>query len=53
MLFDMLEREAHDCDVDDLAPLLEKHSLHWYLSQLLLLEHRIADTLVVWTESVQ
>ncbi|KAK9898088.1 hypothetical protein P389DRAFT_170226 [Cystobasidium minutum MCA 4210] len=51
-LLNMLEREPHECDVDELAPLLERSSLHWYLSQMLLLQHRITDTLVIWTELV-
>ena len=49
-LLDMLEKEAHDCDVDELAPLLEKSGLHWYLSQLLLSQGRVKDILVIWTE---
>lgn len=49
-LINMLDREAHECDVDELAPLLERESLHWYLSQMLLLQHRLPETLTVWTE---
>ena len=49
-LLNMLEMEAHDCDVDELASSLEKDSLHWYLSQLYLAQGRIAEVLVIWTE---
>ena len=50
LLLDMLEKEAHDCDVNELAPHLEGNSLHWYLSQLYLLEGKIPETLQIWTE---
>lgn len=49
-LLSMLEKEAHDCDVDELAPLLEKSNLHWYIAQLYLLHGRVSETLKVWTE---
>jgi hypothetical protein len=49
-LLNMLDREVHVFDVDEIAPLLEKNSLHWHLSQMLLLEHRVPETLLIWTE---
>lgn len=46
----MLEQEAHDCEVDEIADLLEQNGLHWFLSQLYLLRGRTAETLKIWTE---
>lgn len=51
-LLNMLEREPHDCDVDELSGALEVNGLHWHLSQLYLMAGRVQETLIVWKECV-
>ena len=50
-LIAILDGEAHACDVDELASLLESNGLHWHLSQLYLRQGRVGEVLRIWTES--
>lgn len=52
-LITMLEQEAHDCDVEQLRPLLEQNQMHWYLSQLYLAKGQVSETLSIWAEFVE
>ena len=49
-LLDMLETEAHDIDVDEVAVMFESHELHYHLSQLYLAQGRLANVLQIWSE---